>query len=62
MFYNHLFKEWLQPVADPGFPEVGAPTPRGGHQHTILPKFPKLHEIERFGRGGWRGGASKFTK
>ena len=31
-----------KPVADPGFPRGGAPTPQGGGcQHTILPKFPK---------------------
>ena len=24
------------------FPEVGAPTLRGGHQHMILPNFPKI--------------------
>ena len=38
------------------FPEVGAPTPQGGRQHTILPKFPKnCMKLKEFGpRGGAR--------
>ena len=28
-------------VADPGFPRGGCANSPGGHQHTILPKFPK---------------------
>ena len=33
---------------DPGFPAgVGANPPGWGCQHTILPKFPKLHVIEK---------------
>ena len=48
-------------MADPGFPQGGAPTPRGGgggggRQHTILPNFPgncmKLKEFVRI--FGWR--------
>ena len=38
-----MFSQWR--IQD--FPEEKVPTP-GGHQYTILPKFPqKLHEIER---------------
>ena len=43
-------------MADPGFPPGGAPTPQGGRQHTILPKFPKnCMKLKEFGPGG--GGA-----
>ena len=36
-------------VADPGFPEEGAPTP-GGRQHTILPNFLKnCMKLKEFG-------------
>ena len=38
------------------FPEEGAPTPRGGRQHTILPHFPKnCMKLKEFGPPG--GGA-----
>ena len=46
----------MHSVADPEFPRGGGANSRGGHQHTILPNFPKkLHEIKRI----WapRGGA-----
>ena len=34
------------------FPEKGAPTPLGGRQHTILPKFPKnCMKLKEFGPG-----------
>ena len=37
------------------FPEEGAPTPQGGHQHTILPKFPKnCMKLKEFGPPGGR--------
>ena len=40
----------------PDFPEEGAPTPRGGHQHTILPKFPKnCMKLKEFGPPGGGG-------
>ena len=56
---SHNFKKipmWLSPptesVADPGFPEEGAPTPRGC-QHTILPNFPKnCMKLKEFGPPG----------
>ena len=43
-------------VADPGFRPGGAPTPRGGRQHTILPIFPEnCMKLKEFGpRGGVR--------
>ena len=35
------------------FPDEGVPTPQGGHQHTILPKFPKnCMKLKEFGSGG----------
>ena len=47
------------PPADPRFPEVGAPTPRGGRQHKILAKFPKnCMKLKEFGPPG--GGAFKI--
>ena len=42
------------PVADPGFPEEGAPTPRGVPTYDFAKISQKLHEIERI----WTGGAS----
>ena len=41
------------------FPEVGAPTLRGGgRQHTNLSKFPKnCMKLKEFGPGGGRGAA-----
>ena len=40
------------------FPEEGAPTPRGGRQHTFLPNFPKnCIKLKEFGPPG---GASKI--
>ena len=46
-------QQWKSPVADPGFPRGGAPTPQGGRQHTILPKFPKNGmKLKEFGPGG----------
>ena len=42
------------------FPEEGAPTPRGGRQHTILPNFPKYcMKLKEFGPPGG-GRASKI--
>ena len=41
---NACFREiiYLNSVADPGFLRGGGTNPRGGgHQHTILPNFPK---------------------
>ena len=35
------------PGADPGFPEVGAPTLLGAPRNDFANFFPKLHEIER---------------
>ena len=38
------------PVADPGFPRGGGTNSPGGHQHTILPKFPKsCMKLKEFG-------------
>ena len=35
------------------FPEEGAPTPQGGRQHTISPKFPKnCMKLKEFGPPG----------
>ena len=42
-------------VADPGFPRGGGANSPGGHQHTILPKFPKnCMKLKEFGPGGAR--------
>ena len=39
-------------------PRLGAPTPPGGRQHTILPKIPKnCMKLKEFGPGG--GGAAR---
>ena len=44
------------PVADPGFPRGGGANSPGGHQHTILQKFPKnCMKLKEFGPSG--GGA-----
>ena len=40
-------------MADPGFLRGGAPTPKGGGQHTILPKFPEnCMKLKEFGPQG----------
>ena len=40
-------------AADPGFPRGGGANPPGGHQHTILPKFPeKCMKLKEFGPRG----------
>ena len=36
-FLSKFSRQWR--IQD--FPKEGAPTPQGGRQHTILPKFPK---------------------
>ena len=42
-------------VADLGFPREGGTNSPGGHQHMILPKFPKnCMKLKEFGRGGAR--------
>ena len=52
MIKDELYIQWR--IQD--FPEEGAPTPQGGRQHTILPKFPKNHmKSKEFGLPG--GGA-----
>ena len=45
---TYVFR-WLQwQIQD--FPKEGAPTPHGGCQHTILPKFPKnCMKLKEFG-------------
>ena len=41
------------------FPEVGVPTLQGGHQHMILPMFPKeCMKLKEFGPG--RSARPKF--
>ena len=46
-------------MADPGFPRVGGANSPGGHQHTILPNFPKnCMKLKAFGPPG--GGGSKI--
>ena len=46
-------------MADPGFPRGGGANSPGGHQHTILPNFPKnCMKLKEFGPPG--GGASKI--
>ena len=62
---NNVFwnKEIYQPGAYPGFPVGGgANPPRGeGHQHMILPKFPKncmkLRKFWALGEGDGAGGS-----
>ena len=40
-------------VADPGFPQGGGANSPGGHQHTILPNFPKnCMKLKEFGSQG----------
>ena len=52
---NYVYYQWR--IQD--FPEEGAPTPQGGRQHTILPKFPKnCMKLKEFGPPGGR--ASKI--
>ena len=42
-----------KPVADPGFPQGGGANSRGGHQHKILPNFPKnCMKLKEFGPPG----------
>ena len=46
--------------ANPGFLVERGADPRGRHEHTILPKFPKkLHLIEKFLRRRGRGGGGR---
>ena len=53
--YTERYIQWR--IHD--FPEEGAPTPRGGRQHTILPNFPKnCMKLKEFGPGG---GVQNFT-
>ena len=46
-------------MADPGFPRGGGANSPGGHQHTILPKFPKnCMKLKELGPPG--GGAPLY--
>ena len=58
MFPGLQFKLDLQQWRIQDFPEEGAPTPRGGRQHTILPNFPKnCMKLKEFWPGGEGAGA-----